>query len=320
METPLVSISMVAFNAEAYLRDAIEGCLRQKVDFPFEIIIHDDASKDNTPEIIKEYAAIHPDIIIPVIQTENQFSQGIEIIAKNIVPKARGKYIAFVEGDDYWIDPEKLQNQIEFMESNSEASMCFTATKHVFLASTKQPRLKRYKKYDCVCDPKDVILKGGRLVDMVSAVVRRSVFDDTPDWYFHKQIWDITIPLLSLLQGNIQYLDRVTSVYRYGVPGSWTHYNVKYFDRRRINLEKSIRFYDGFNQETHQKYHKLIDKKVNELLVEILLLSSKEYKETTDYYSRLSTPKKLEYQLFNLIGSFRLWERYIQVKRLFTGY
>jgi glycosyltransferase involved in cell wall biosynthesis len=316
METPLVSISMVAFNAEPYIRDAIEGCLMQEVDFPYEIIIHDDASSDKTPDIVKEYAEKYPEIVIPIIQSQNQFSQGIEIIARNILPKARGKYIAFVEADDYWIDPDKLSLQTGLLESHPEASMCFTATKHIFLSGSKKPRLKRYQKTDGVCSPKDLILKGGRLVDMVSVMVKKSVFDDVPEWYFYKQIWDVTIPLLSLLHGSIHYLDRVTSVYRYSVPGSWTQNNIKYKERRRKNLEKSVMMYDELNQHSNHQYHEFITKKINALIVEILLLSPDEHHDPSSYYSRLPFIKKLEYRLFNLFGSFWLWEKYVQAKRL----
>ena len=320
MQTPLVSISLVAFNAEAYIRDAIEGCLMQEVNFPYEIIIHDDASTDDTPRIIKEYAEKHPEKIIPILQTENQFSQGIEIIAQNIVPRARGKYIAFVEADDYWIDPLKLQYQIDFMESHPDASLCFTATKHIFQNSTREPRLKRYRKDDSICAPKDVILKGGRLLDMISAVVRRSVFDNLPEWYFHKQIWDITVPLLSYTHGNVQYLDTVTSVYRYSVAGSWTQNNLGQRDRRRTNLENSVKMYDSFNQETNQKYHNIIKRKLNTILVEILLLSKPEDPGFEKYFARLPILSKFLYRIFNFLGSFRLWERYRQIKRLIIGY
>lgn len=321
MQTPLVSISLVAYNAESFIRDAIEGCLKQKGDIPYEIIIHDDASQDQTPQIIKEYSQKYPNIIVPILQTENQFSQGEEIISKNIVPKARGKFIAFVEADDYWIDKHKLQLQTEFMVSHPETSMCFTATKHVYLSGSRKPKLKRYKKFDCVCAPKDVIHRGGRLVDMVSVLVKRSIFDDLPDWYFHKQIWDVTIPLLSLLHGNIYYIDKVTSVYRYSVPGSWTQDNVKRYEKRKLNLEKTIKFLDGFNQASDHEFDQYVTKKINSLIVPILLLQKPNdlsNEPLRNYYNRIPLCKKIEFLLFRRLGSFRLWERYRQFINLFS--
>jgi len=320
MQKPLVSISLLAFNSEMYIRAAIEGCLMQKVDFDYEIIIHDDASMDNTPQIIKEYANKYPGKIIPILQTENQFSKGTEINTKIVIPKARGKYIAFLDADDYWIDPLKLEYQIGVLESNPDVSMCFTASKHIFPLSSKEPRVKRYRNYDSACSIKDVILKGGRLVDMGSAVVRRTVFEDVPEWYYYYQIWDISIPLLSLSYGKIYYLDKVTLIFRYNAPGSWTQNNVKNYERRKNNLKKSIKLTDGFNEATNYKFHRYIEKKHDSMIVEVLLLSNTHDEDFLNLYSRLPLIKKLEYQVFNLLGSFRLWERYRQINRLLTGY
>ena len=86
----------------------------QKTTFPIEIIIHDDASTDGTAKIVKEYADKYPDLIVPILQTENQYSQGIKPSQNFVFPRARGKYIAFCEGDDYWTDPYKLQKQVDF--------------------------------------------------------------------------------------------------------------------------------------------------------------------------------------------------------------
>lgn len=320
MQTPLVTISLVAFKQETYIREAIESCLMQEVNFDFEIIIHDDASSDKTAEIIKEYGEKYPEKIIPIIQTENQFSKGTEIIDKFIVPKAKGKYIAFLEGDDYWIDSYKLQTQIDFLESNPEVAMCFTATKRIFPNTPKKPKIKRYRNNDSICSIKDVIRWGGTLVDMCSAVVRRSIFTDVPDWYYSAQTWDLTVPLLSLLHGKIQYLDRVTAVYRYLVSGSWTQKNVREHERRKKNRKKVISVTDGFDQETNYKYHKYVRGRLTPLIVEVLLLSKNQDEDFSNLYSRLSFLSKLEYKIFSVFGSLRLWEIYRFYRRLLTGY
>ena len=101
----------------------------QKTNFAFELLIHDDASTDGTADIIREYEAKYPDIIKPIYQTENQYSKGVGFgeIMTNVFQQAKGKYIAFCEGDDYWTDPLKLQKQVDFMEANEEYSLCFHA-------------------------------------------------------------------------------------------------------------------------------------------------------------------------------------------------
>ena len=124
----IVSICCATYNHQKYIRDAIEGFLMQKTTFPFEILIHDDASTDGTADIIREYEAKYPDIIKPIYQRENQYSKGIKISQVYQFPRAQGKYIALCEGDDYWIDPHKLQKQVDYLERNPHVS--FVATNY----------------------------------------------------------------------------------------------------------------------------------------------------------------------------------------------
>jgi len=111
----------------------------QKTTFPFEILIHDDASTDGTADIIREYEAKYPDIIKPIYQRENQYSKGIKISQVYQFPRAQGKYIALCEGDDYWIDPHKLQKQVDYLERNPHVS--FVATNYfIYDEITKETR------------------------------------------------------------------------------------------------------------------------------------------------------------------------------------
>lgn len=124
---PLVSISCITYNHELYISQAIEGFLMQKTTFPFEIVILDDASTDKTATIINEYVARYPDLIFPILQSENQYSKGVRCLsARFSFPKARGKYIALCEGDDFWTDPYKLQKQVDFMETHPEFGLVYT--------------------------------------------------------------------------------------------------------------------------------------------------------------------------------------------------
>jgi glycosyltransferase involved in cell wall biosynthesis len=98
--------------------------MMQKTNFLFEVLVHDDASTDGTVDIIREYETKYPDIIKPIYQTENQYSKGISISPTYQFPRAKGKYIALCEGDDYWTDPLKLQKQVDFLEANPTYSLC----------------------------------------------------------------------------------------------------------------------------------------------------------------------------------------------------
>ena len=114
---PLVSINCITYNHEAYIAQTLDSFLIQKTNFPFEILINDDASKDHTAEIIKQYEIKFSQIIKPIYQKENQFSQRVNVLGINN-KRAKGKYIALCEGDDYWTDPNKLQRQFDQLEKN----------------------------------------------------------------------------------------------------------------------------------------------------------------------------------------------------------
>ncbi len=127
MQNIMVSVCCLAYNQRNFIREALNSILVQKTLFPFEIIIHDDASTDGTAEIIREYEAEYPEIVRPIYQQKNQFSQnGIYPLAF-VYPQTRGKYIALCDGDDYWTDPLKLQKQVNFMEVNPEYALCHHA-------------------------------------------------------------------------------------------------------------------------------------------------------------------------------------------------
>lgn len=116
----MVTIRCLAYNHEPYIRQCLEGFVMQKTNFRFEAIIHDDASTDGTTAIIREYAEKYPEIIKPIFQKENQYSKRDGTINRVINEHTHGKYVAICEGDDYWIDPFKLQKQVNFLENNPE--------------------------------------------------------------------------------------------------------------------------------------------------------------------------------------------------------
>ena len=121
-----VSISCITYNHEPYIRKALDGFLMQKTTFQIEILIHDDASTDGTEEIIREYESKYPDIIKPIYEKENQWVKGRRGSKEFNYPRAQGKYIAICEGDDYWIDPYKLQKQVDFLEENPNCGLMYT--------------------------------------------------------------------------------------------------------------------------------------------------------------------------------------------------
>lgn len=123
--TPIVSVVCLTYNQAAYIAQAIEGFVSQETDFPFEIIIHDDASTDGTLEVVKSYQAKYPDLITVISQTRNVYSTGVRMPAL-VFSHARGSLIAYCEGDDFWCNPHKLQMQADFLQQHPDYGAVFT--------------------------------------------------------------------------------------------------------------------------------------------------------------------------------------------------
>lgn len=127
-EKTVVVIRCITYNHIDYIQQCLEGFVMQQTTFPFVAIVHDDASTDGTAKIVSEYAEKYPDIIIPIIESENQWSKhdgSLKRIMDCACEESGAKYIAECEGDDYWTDPLKLQKQVDFLESHPDYSLCF---------------------------------------------------------------------------------------------------------------------------------------------------------------------------------------------------
>lgn len=227
MVPPLVSIVCDVYNHEPFLRQCLDGFVEQETSFSYEILIHDDASTDRSTSIIHEYHARYPDLFNPVYQTENQYSKGVQIWASIQFPRANGKYIAICEGDDFWIDPHKLQKEVDILELNPELMAVVTNSETVDM----QGRLIAQKSYG--------IYPGnhqGRynLHDFfqnapdypTATVVFRNVYgEEIRQKMMHthsKYLGDWTLWAILHSYGDFFYLDEVTSAYRIN-PSSLTH-------------------------------------------------------------------------------------------------
>ncbi len=221
METPLVSICSITYNHAAFIRQCLDSFLMQQCNFPIEIIINDDCSTDGTTEIIREYAEKYPDKIFPIFHEENLYSQGVRgMFQKFVFPKARGKYIALCEGDDYWTDPLKLQKQVDFLESHPDYSMCCHAT------TIKTPTSEYVKTHnpceDCDLSTKDILLKGGDYITTASICFRSALLNGFSAFSDGCPVGDYPLQIWCAMLGNVMHLRNVMSVYNYGHEGSWS--------------------------------------------------------------------------------------------------
>lgn len=217
---PLVSIICLTYNQEKYVRDCLEGFISQKTSFPYEILIYDDASTDSTPDIIREYAAKHPSIFKPTYYTTNNYSQGLGFVGLYTgIKEAKGKYVAYCEGDDYWTDTSKLQKQVDFLEANPQYVICAHET---LIQSEDYPKLD------------DRLYSGFTNNLFISTSARHYSFSDTltgnifhissmmyrnrhltlPAWLPTVSACDMVLYMILSHEGDIYVLPDIMSAYR----------------------------------------------------------------------------------------------------------
>lgn len=260
-KNPLVSICCISYNHEKYISSAIEGFLLQKVNFPMEIIIHDDASTDRTAEIIKSYERKYPDLIKTIFQRENKYSKGINPYTAFVYPIAKGKYIALCEGDDYWTDPYKLQKQIDYLESHPDCTLCTHATKHVNLWEGGSEQIAGGER-NTVFFTEDVLKRNPVAGHTSSMVFPRAIISQLPEWYEKVFVGDLPLKLICASLGYGYYIHEVMSVRLLGVEGS--------FNERIINnYEKKDEFYDRIN-EIHRYFDDFTEGKYRGLIEDII--------------------------------------------------
>ncbi len=257
-EIPVVSVCCITYNQESYIEDAIKGFLIQETNFPFEIIIHDDASTDNTANIIREYEKLYPKLIKPIYQKENQYSRGGRILSRIVFPAAEGKYIALCEGDDYWTDKNKLQIQIDYMDKHQECNMTvhscllIDGKKNTLIKISRLSNVKeKYNLEDCI--------KGlGRIVATNSFVFRKTILDNRPEVATCSPCGDYVYPILSTLNGYVYYFDSAMCAYRVQAVNSLTSSWKKDPLKRKIYNEKYDIMLNKLNQYTNFAYADII--------------------------------------------------------------
>ena len=258
MEQPLVSICCITYNQAQYIRQCLEGFLMQKALFPYEIIINDDCSTDGTTDIVREYAERFPTLIVPIYHEENEYSKGVRgMFATYCVPKAKGKYIAFCEGDDYWIDPLKLQRQVDFMEAHPDYSLCF----HNAMVLNERVEVKERIRSFCEFNKSRQIQTEEIIADWciptASILYRKANFDQLELPKFFSGDYTLELGLASV--GKVYYLDGYMSVYRLNNGGVSSKISVGKWANQLYGL---LEWYD--NHTTYQ-YHKEIQNRIQEV-------------------------------------------------------
>jgi len=228
---PLVSVCIITYNQAEYIEEAVDSVLEQQVDFEYELIIGDDCSTDGTREILKRYQCAHPDRIR--LNLHDEHYDGIPA-RKNMVTNlesARGKYVALLDGDDYWISPDKLQRQTEFLEAHPGVSLSSHDSLIVLEGKAAEDSYGRSGKvYESELHPsamsEDRYLDVNEVINQKtdegesfsipagSMVFRRQFFDPVPDWYWKVWYGDRVMQMYCASHGPVYYHSDLKSCYR----------------------------------------------------------------------------------------------------------
>jgi glycosyltransferase involved in cell wall biosynthesis len=209
-----VSILCITYNHEKFIKQALESFIMQKTNFDFEVIIGEDCSTDNTREIIKEFEKKYPNIIKPIYREKNLGAMANFV---DILCKAEGNYIALCEGDDFFIDENKLQVQADFFDNNPEYSVCFHPVKVFFENGEREehifPKVEDFGEF-CL----EELLKNNFIQTNSVMYRKRSCYKNIPqnimpgDWYLHSYHAEF---------GRIGFIDKVMATYRKHEGGIW---------------------------------------------------------------------------------------------------
>lgn len=221
-ENPIVSIVTFTFNHEKYILKVLESFINQKTNFEYEIVIHDDASKDNTQEIIREFERKYLKIIKSIYQEENQKTKGNGIVTRISLQVAKGKYIALCEGDDYWTDEYKLQKQVDFLEANPDYAMICTDYDVLYQADGRIEKdyLKNNFGYTQENDIElEYYINKRKYIRTLTACFRRDLYDNYVSEIDerirnNKAAGDLPIWLYFLATSKVKYIPDSTAVYR----------------------------------------------------------------------------------------------------------
>ena len=288
----MVSIHCLAFNHEKYIRKTLEGFVSQKTNFQYEILIHDDASTDRTPDIIKEYEQKYPEIIKPIYQKENQYTKGVKILRQYNFPRAKGKYIAFCEGDDYWCDERKLQKQVDILENHPECSFCTHFANMIsedgseVIGSVPATTLgegviekETFLRYE--------LLNGWASQTssfLIPAKYLKEYFEERPKYNAKMLVGDFPMVLYLITRGKVYFCNERMSCYRVNSAGS---FNARKDKNILLSLRHLYTLLDGvieYNAYTDYKYDKLIKAYVVSKLEEIQKVEKEVLKEYDSIY------------------------------------
>ena len=297
----LVSIFCAAFNHESYIADALESFVNQKCDFKFEVLVNDDKSSDKTADIIRQYSEKYPEIIRPIYQQINLFSQHRDVYEEFFYPMANGKYVAMCEGDDYWINSSKLKKQVEFLESHPEYSACcHNSTVHDCSGtSPDRPFIDASEDRDLYL--KDILPGMSHAYHTSSLLCRKDIIADHREFYHEARNYgfsDYPDAIRLTLSGPIHFFNEEMSVYRIqSNPDSWSANLAGQYKKRTRFVEGEIRMFEALRQDIPCKDAVLLEDELLKREFELLFLEGKVQEMVKPPYDEIFKAQPFSYRL-----------------------
>lgn len=234
------SILVTTYNHGPYIAQCLASILEQTTKRNIEIVWYDDASTDDTIAIGEEILKHCPHHVVRIHHSNNRHQRGISILLDK-VERCRGKYLFWAEGDDCWLDQNKVDLQIDALENNPEIKLCFTPA-YVFSGNNPKPLgvLARHSEHQKVFTLEEVIAGDGGFMPTISLCFRREIFNTAPDWLFeYLPVADYPMQVIASSEAGAMYLPTITCAYRQHVEGSWTT-TVFNNDQKRLVFESEF--------------------------------------------------------------------------------
>jgi len=262
-----LSVAITTYNHAPYIAEALDSVLMQETDFNYEILIGEDGSTDGTREIVQKYKERYPDKIrLFLNDRENVICIHGRPTGRwnfvNNLTHARGKYIALLEGDDYWTDPCKLQQQVELLEAHPDCAICFHNMQVIYGDGKKEshPSNTNQKEISTIES-----LFGGNYIYTASCVFRNGLLGELPEWFMQVLPGDLPLFIMLAQYGKIKYLDKIMGVYRIHTSGIWgtkskffrLFCTADMFEKLFLNFQKSP-YATPLGQAAFNQYYSLV--------------------------------------------------------------
>jgi len=305
--TPLVDVFMPTYNHGTYLAQAIESVLAQKTDFAYRLNIADDCSTDGAQLLIKQYAEQNPDRIRAIVSPQHLGVLHKDRVSTKVLQSCTGKYVAILEGDDYWTDPHKLQKQVDFLESHPDFAICFHDVKTVNETGAEQPHSVLPPQPKQVWTIEDLL--AGNFIPTCSVMFRHGLIKEFPDWYTNLRIGDWVLHVMNAQHGKIGYLKDVMAVYRIHEGSLWSS------DDRLNQITETIEMLDQVDAYLGFKYRRRIKESKGRRFLESAEIY---YERGRLSEARVAVKQSLRCLGFRHWGAVNLWFR-LQAPNLYAS-